>query len=81
MVLTMKCSVQVVTAGVLVDRDQSLVGVRQEDGHRVPLEVSCCFFFLVFFISHVHLGFKTVFGCDCFFRLHYTVINLNARKF
>ena len=47
MVLTMKCSVQVVTAGVLVDRDQSLVGVRQEDGHRVPLEVSCCFCFFV----------------------------------
>lgn len=53
MVLTMKCSVQVVTAGVLVDRDQSLVGVRQEDGHRVPLEVSCCFFFVVFFSYHM----------------------------
>ena len=53
---TMKCSVQVVIAGVPVDQDQSLVWVRQEDGHRVPLEVSLVLFF---FISRVHLGFKS----------------------
>ena len=55
MELTMKYSVQVVTAGVLVDRDQLLVGVRQEDGHGVPLEVSR-------FLFHLHLEFKTVFN-------------------
>ena len=51
---TMKCSVQAVTAGVLVDQDQSLVWVRQEDGHRVPLEVSF-FFFVCLFVFFFHI--------------------------
>ena len=73
---TMKCSVQVVTAGALVDQDQSLVWVQQEDGHRVPQEVS--FFHITY----------TPLVLDCFFfftvsfsHLHYNVIHLDARKF
>ena len=45
---SMKCSVQVVTAGALVDQDQSLAWVQQEDGHLVPLEVS---FYVLLFIN------------------------------
>lgn len=48
---TMKCSVQVVTAGVLVGQDQSLVWVRQEDGHRVPLEVSFVLAYYVYTLA------------------------------